>query len=142
MKFRNIDKYISILDVNSTTYVDRKLKQYDLNKTKGIVMLFISKYDLSSQSNINDYFSMNKSAMTKTINSLVKNNYVKRVCNENDKRERLVTLTQKGKNMIPVINDVLNSWTDFSLKNLKNEDLEKLESILSQLVTNIKDKLK
>lgn len=137
MNSRNIDKYISIIDVYSTNFIDSKLKIYDLNKTKGIVMLYISKFDLSSQSDINEFFSMKKSAMTKIINALVKSDYVKRVNNENDKRERLITLTQKGKEIIRVIDEVLDSWTEFFIKDVNVEDLTNLEEILSKLVANV-----
>lgn len=134
MNYRNIDRYISILYASSTIYIDRKLKEFELNKTKGVVLLHISQFDLSSQSDINSDFPIKKSAMTKIINALEKNNYVKRIPNKLDKRERLITLTEEGKKMIPVIKNVLDDWSNSLLTNMDEKKLDKLEYILAELV--------
>ncbi|MBK5243209.1 MarR family transcriptional regulator [Clostridium sp.] len=132
-----IGRNISILYRNEKNFVDVKLKEYNLNKVQAEVLLFLKDDNGANLTEINELFLFNKATITKIITHLEKYNYVNRVVNESDKRERGIYLTDKGRNIFPIITEVLKGWEDILIDNISNADIEKIRSILAKMVDNI-----
>ncbi|WGS64002.1 MarR family winged helix-turn-helix transcriptional regulator [Marinitoga aeolica] len=71
------------------------------------IVLYIGLKGPQKMSYLAEYFSTTKSNITNIIDNLEKNNYVKRVRNDSDRRVILIDLTNKGKT---VFNETLNNF--------------------------------
>lgn len=140
MHNKMIGRNISVINSYSTTNMDNRFAKFDINKTEATALLFVNDYDRSSQTYINSYFLLNKSSMTKVINRLVKKGYVTRIDNENDKREKLIGLTEKGALIIPKIKEELDDWNDYMIENLTTEEKEVFQSVLYKVAKHITQK--
>jgi DNA-binding MarR family transcriptional regulator len=134
---RIIGRNISILYRNQNNFVDVKLKKYNLNKIQAEVLLFLRDNNAANQTKINEFFLFNKANITKIITHLEEYNYVNRVVSENDRRENGIYLTDKGRDILPSITDVLKGWEHVLIDNIPSVDIEKIRSILAKMVENI-----
>ncbi|MGH4124729.1 MAG: MarR family winged helix-turn-helix transcriptional regulator [Clostridium sp.] len=132
-----IGRNISILYRNENNFVDAKLKKYNLNKVQAEVLLFLRDDNGANLTEINELFLFNKATITKIITHLEKYNYVNRVISESDRREKGIYLTDKGRNIFSSITEVLKGWEDILIDNIPNSDIEKIRSILAEMVDNV-----
>lgn len=132
-----IGKNISILYRNENNFVDVKLKKYNLNKVQAELLLFLRDNNGANLTEINESFLFNKATITKIITHLEKYNYVNRVVSEGDRREKGIYLTDKGKDILPSIIEVLKEWEDILIDSIPNADIEKIKSILVKMVENV-----
>jgi DNA-binding MarR family transcriptional regulator len=132
-----IGRNISILYRNQNNYADIKLKKYNLNKVQAEVLIFLMYDNGVNQTKINEFFLFNKATITKIISHLEKYEYVNRVISESDKREKDIYITNEGRNMLPIIKEILNEWEDIIINNISDDGLEKAKYILAEMVDNV-----
>lgn len=133
-----IGRNISILYRHKYQYTDIKLKkQYSINKVQAEVLLFLRDNDGANHTQINEYFLFNKATITKIITYLEKNEYVLRISNIRDKREKEIVLTNKGRGILSGIIKILNDWEKIMIKDIPLADIDKIRSLLAQMVDNI-----
>ena len=132
-----IGRNISILYRHENNFVDIKLKKYNLNKIQAEVLMFLRDNNAANQTKINEFFLFNKATITKIVTHLEEYNYVNRVVSENDRRENGIYLTDKGRDILPSITDVLKGWEHILIDNITSVDIEKVRSILAKMVENI-----
>ncbi|MGK0465613.1 MarR family winged helix-turn-helix transcriptional regulator [Clostridium sp.] len=133
-----IGRNISILYRNEKKFIDIKLKKYNINKVQAEVLLFLRDDNGANLTEINELFLFNKATITKIITHLEKYNYVNRVANESDRREKGIYLTDKGRNIFPNITEALKLWENILIDKIPNADIEKIRSILVKMVDNTK----
>lgn len=75
--------------------------------------------------------------MTKAVNSLVKNDYVKREKNIEDNRSHRLFLTNKGKEIAPMINATFNELIEVYKSNLSSEEYHQVLQGLEIILNNI-----
>lgn len=136
-----IGRNISILYRHKYQYADLKLKKYSINKVQAEVLLFIRDHNGANHKQINEFFLFNKATITKTVSSLEKLEYVIRTSSSEDKRHKIITLTEKGESIIPKILEALMGWEKVMLKDINEEDIEKITTILVKMVENVTDKI-
>lgn len=132
-----IGRNISILYRSEKNYADIKLKKYNINKVQAEVLMFLNENNGANQTKINEFFLFNKATITKIISHLEKYNYVNRMVSENDRREKDIYLTEKGRNILPVAKEVLDEWGNIIIDNIPDDDIEKIKCILEKFVENV-----
>lgn len=90
-------EYLYILERNNRKFLNDKLAEYDLNMLQAICLLIIEKNNNITQNELAETLFLTKSGITKAINNLKNNNYVKKVRSSEDKRVFFLKLTKKGK---------------------------------------------
>ena len=91
-----LSKWADILSNNFQAYVNLKLKPYDLKFAEFICLLNLYENDGSHQDFIIKRKYTDKSAITRTLQSLEKKGFVRREKSEEDKRINCVYLTEKA----------------------------------------------
>jgi DNA-binding MarR family transcriptional regulator len=121
-------------------YIQLKIKEHGINITFEMLEVLASlwKKDGINQQELADLTFRDKSSMTYLLDNLVKRGMVKRVADENDRRNKLVYLTKEGKNL----KEQLNPWVaevyamaseDAEVKNLQNG-----LTLLNKMIGNLK----
>lgn len=98
---------------------------YILNRKGGLTQEELSK-DLH----------INKSNVTRNIQSLSDNGYVKVLRDEKDKRVNRVYLDEKGKEVFPIIKASTKKCNELLLDGFTEEEVKELDKLLSKLVIN------
>jgi len=122
-------------------YIQVKIKEHGINITFEMleVMGCLWKKDGINQQEIADLTLRDKSSMTYLLDNLVKRKMVKRVEDENDRRNKLIYLTKEGNEL----KEQLHPWVaevyamasdDVEINDLKNSIL-----VLNKMIFNLKD---
>lgn len=132
-----IGRNISILYRNEQRFADVRLKAYGLNKVQAEVLLQLSEEVGLNQTDLNKFFLFNKATITKITTHLEQENYLSRKVCEKDRREKELYLTPKGKEILPIIKNVLGQWQELLTKNIRDDEIHLIKSQLAQMVDNI-----
>lgn len=103
-----------------------RLQEYGFFPNKDInILRCISKYELKYQSQptalkISKQLNITQATITPMIDRLVKNNYIHRIVSPTDKRAKLLSITQKGRDLLS------------QSKSQEKEQLSKLVSYLGE----------
>lgn len=137
LKNKIIGRNISILYRSEVNYADKQINNLNINKVQVEILLFVKDNRDTNLKEINNYFRFNKATITKIIKHLEKEKYVKSVVNKNDRREKMLTITQKGESILPHYIKTFNLWESIILKDISEENIEIARNVLAQMVKNI-----
>lgn len=130
-----IDKYFKI-------YLKNALKQYDMNATEAMVLLVL--YQKSANTKTQDQIiaelQYDKAAMTRTMQSLEKKNFVTRQNNPGDNRSYLFSVTEIAEDFKLKLFEILRAWNQLLLDNVEN--LEIVQKAINQMAQNAKQAVK
>jgi DNA-binding MarR family transcriptional regulator len=117
-------------------YIDRALRQYDLGNGQYRILNLLYNNNGLFQEEIARYLRIDKAAVTKAVQKLLKEEYIRREVNSEDRRVQRVYLTEKS---ITIQNDLLKifqDWEDILLNGFDNEETAILKRYLQKMVEN------
>lgn len=117
------------------------LSTYNLTPSqyKIIKYLLINEDKDIRQKDIEKEFSMTNPTVTRIINNLEKNNWIKRVENNNDKRSKLLKLTKSSLNKKEELYDIGLKLENKFIKGLNKDEQKELNRLLNKLFNSIKE---
>jgi MarR family transcriptional regulator for hemolysin len=103
------------------------------------VLTFLWRFPKVNQVKVADFLNQDKTSVTRLIDVMEKTGKVTREISEIDKRNKLLSLTDKGKtlyaNLLPHIEKTLETAYD----GLKEEDVEFCKNVLLKMQENLLD---
>lgn len=99
-----------------------------------LIRLFI--HDKLTMQEIAKMIDRDKSTVTTIINKLCYLGYVRREENENDKRSSWITLTQAGKNLQPIFENISRKLLETAYTGFTEQDKEELVRLLELMKPN------
>lgn len=78
-----------------------------------------------------------RASITRLIDSMEKENMVVRIPSENDRRIKLVYLTNKAKNLKPSLIDVATKATSHATENIPSEKIQETKELFKQIIENL-----
>lgn len=129
----NIGKEIAILARQFNKYIARELQGQDILTSEYIFIASIEEDKQCNQQDICNLYSIDKSVATRATESLVRKGFIERLKNPHDKREHILKLTDKGKEVKPFIVDRLSHWTDIISEELNEDEVELVSSIIRKM---------
>lgn len=119
-----------------------KAKGLLLTREQWSVLAVLWKTDGCSQQLIADTTSRDKPSITRLIDNLVKEGYVTRKSHETDRRTNLIYLTEKGKDVRPLVMEVIDETIMLSTEGLNEEEIEIIRNAFQLIFNNIKKYVK
>jgi DNA-binding MarR family transcriptional regulator len=132
----SIGKWISVLHRQFQIYLNRELKNHDINSSEYIFLVNLYEKDSVSQEKLSSNLFINKAATARTIGRMEELGYVNRTRDPFDSRAYLVTLTAKGLEMRSFIRTKLAYWTRTITAGLTAEETDDMIRIIKQMSTN------
>ncbi len=117
--------------------LSKSLEKLDLERYYS-VLYFLSENNGCNQQCICNNLAIDKTAMVKVIDHLIKSDLVDRVINPDDRREHFITLTKKG---LKQTEEVVRSFTAIDAEifsNISKEEREIFNNVLDKLSFNLK----
>jgi DNA-binding MarR family transcriptional regulator len=133
----SIGRWVSVLYRQIRINIDKELITYNIGSTQIQVLRVIINNDGINQENISRLLHVDKATVTRSVNKLVKEGYVIRNIDANDKRAYVLHLTQKGKDLEPTLRKILKSITVKLLTDFSNEEKEIAFSIFKKMHQNM-----
>jgi len=90
------------------------------------------------QQDLANMMKMDKSSMLRQVNALQKQMLIARIPDENDKRKKILVLTQKGGELFEKAETIANTFFSGLYEGVSEEDLEPFFRVLNQFKVNSK----
>ena len=110
--YNRLGDLLFIFHKNHKTYLNNALAQYDLNLIQVLCMLRVYNEENLNQKDLSDSLYITKGAITKAIKKLESNGIIIRQQSKVDKRHNILKLSQKGKDLIPSLEEINNEWEE------------------------------
>lgn len=105
-------KYLSTIQRAWHRFISVRLEQYHLGYMDHIFISYLGRRGELTQDALTRCVLMDKATIAKALARLEHMGYVSREVNEKNKREKLVRLTESGRQLYAVIRRAVDDWTD------------------------------
>lgn len=119
-------------------FTNRSLKEHNLCAADHPVLMFLSVNNDVNQDAIANYFMLDKGTVAKTLLSLETKGLITRTENENNRREKLITLTKQGRDNIEMMRSLLREWKSEFYQGITEVELAEFNLIANKIAENAK----
>lgn len=112
----------------------------DLTREQWSILALLWEEDGKSQQFLADKSYRDRPSVTRLLDNLEKLQLVQRQADPNDRRSKLIFLTDKGKNMEKKVKEIVEKTVDLAIKNIKKEEIEFMKTIFDKIYKNLENK--
>lgn len=137
---RNIARYIGRLEKLRRQFLNNRLKAYKLKGSMFLMLLFLDKNPGSSQDSLVDFIGIDKSGIARKCRKMDDLGYITREQDEKNRRQYNLFLTDSGRELLPVIRELLSEWSDGITDGMDIREKKELIRLLEMMVNNAVEK--
>lgn len=126
-------RYISIIERNTRRYYDSLLEPSGIGSGQQFFLLRIYENDGISMYDLAKLGNFDKATVTRAVQRLVGQGYVKSILDPADHRIRRLHVTETAMPLIRYIYQIRDAWTDGLTRELDEEARARLLSVLAQM---------
>jgi DNA-binding MarR family transcriptional regulator len=134
-------RFISFIGRCSQMYFDRKLSQTHIRSGQMRILRALEIRDGINQEHIRLLSHLDRATIAKTIKPLVREGYIQRTKNPDDKRAYQISLTDKGRELMPMLEQTIRAWTDILTAGFTDEEKRSLDDLLARMSENARHHL-
>ena len=97
-------------------------------------LMGLAREDGITQEELANSFHMNESTIARALRKLEDAGMVQRKVNENNRRKKIITVTEKGRNVVVNVREAEESW-EKRIQSLSSDEKNKLKEMLRTLTT-------
>lgn len=132
-------RYLGQIQRISHCYVDSVLKEKGVRRGQVPFLMELYHHDGVTQDYLAQMTVMDKSTVARALHKLEADGFVRREQNPADKRENLVYLTAKGREIHPLVHDLEGEWVQKIAAEISDEEFAAFEGTLEKLRKAAKD---
>ncbi|MDH5164519.1 MarR family winged helix-turn-helix transcriptional regulator [Heyndrickxia oleronia] len=136
----NLGVFIHSVDLEITSFVNKKLADFQLTSEQNLIMAILWEQEGVSQNEIALRLNKDKSSVARMIVTLEKKGYIHRTICQKDRRSIEVFLTEKGKmlgkDVIPINQNIINTIS----KGMTEEEVIQLQRLLTKVRENVDER--
>jgi DNA-binding MarR family transcriptional regulator len=133
----SIGKWISTIYRRSQIYINKNLDHYGLTSSQYLTLLIVQRNEGVNQETISHELFLDKATIARSVMKLVKQGYMKRMVDPNDRRAYILFLTKKGEKIIPRIRKVLERTSDIFLTGFSKQEKQQALALMKKMYQNI-----
>ena len=112
-------------------------KGYDISFAQWPIMVALWHYDDLSQKHLSCIMHKNKTSITRMLATMEKHGIITRETDPKDKRNKLINLTEKGRDLVEELVPIIENFVDDMCKGLEPEEIKFLNSTIAKVFENI-----
>lgn len=128
-----VGKLLYMIGKGYYSYLNHNIAKFGINATQLHLLFEISHQKDINQEKIAARCSINKGAVARSIKKLEDNGLVKRKIDENNRRQNIISLTEKGEDILNKTVNVLHQWEDEVILEKGYVEKELLQQILKDI---------
>lgn len=132
-----IVRIISFLERRRRRFMNEGLRAYGLHGTMFMYIVTLDNFPGSSQDFLSEHLSIDKSNVARTAKRLENEGFIVREVSSFDRRQYCMYLTDKGKEVLPLIRSLLNEWSVQASAGLSPESKALAVDVLAQMLFNV-----
>lgn len=117
--------------------LSKRLEHLEIERHYSILIFIEGAENGCTQQCICDCLKIDKVSMVGRLDYLIKKKYVKKTINPSDRREHLIELTQKARNVLPEIHKAIDSLNKDAFKGLSKEQQKELYGFIHKVQSNL-----
>ena len=133
---------LSIIVRHSNAFLIRKLQKYGVGCAEHVVLTFLAKNNGVNQESIAQFYKLDKGAVAKTLGKLEEKGYIIRKVNEENQREKIITLSKSGKEIITEMEQLLKEFNAAIFEGMSVEEIKTVEKLVGTISKNVLNHLK
>jgi len=137
-EFRILGKKINMADRLFTKRLNERILNTGLTASRWATVNCLMVHGELTQAEICEMLSIEASSVSKTLDLMERNGWIKRTPVPHDKREKLITLTDKAKAHIPSWLKIVNDLQEQLFEGLSEEEIDTFYRILDRICENLK----
>lgn len=131
-----MSQYVGIYRRAELFFIRTKLEQYELAPLEGKVLLRLQ-HGGCGQDELGSFFEVDKGRMAKILSTLEERRYICRGVNEKDRRQKLVSLTPEGEQMVENIKKVFEEWDTACFRGFSDEERQLYLDFIRRIAENV-----
>lgn len=135
---RSLGQRINIADRLFTKRLNERIQHTGLTASRWAAVSCLVFDGELTQAEICERLSIEASSISKTLDLMENHGWIKRNVAEHDKREKLITLTNKAKKHLPTWSQTVIDVQKQAYRGIPNEDIEIFDRVLKKLIDNLK----
>ena len=116
-----MNQYTGIYRRCELWFIRRELEQFGLQPLEGKIIMFLQD-NQCTQEDIGAHFDLDKGRIARNLSELEEKGLVCRVVNENNKRQKLVSLTLQGNQILSEIDRIFEKWDTVCFSGFTEEE--------------------
>lgn len=109
---------------------------YNLNMEEWIVLVHLWEQDGQNQARLGEFAGRHKTAVTRAIDNLEELNYVLRVPDQTDRRNKLIYLTNAGKDLEEALRPLAEQIHQEALMGIPDQEIMSFQKTLRKILVN------
>lgn len=134
-------RLISFLGRCSQMYFDRDLSPINIRAGQIRILRALDVKNGINQEHIRHRSHLDKATIAKAIKPLVREGYIQRTKNPDDRRSYRISLTNKGREIMPVLKQAIRTWTDILTAGFTDEEKRIFDDLLKRMSENARHHL-
>ena len=130
-KCLHVSKLIVLIYRSQKIFFKKMLSELNINNTQLYILYEISNDPKINQEKIASRCNIDKGAIARSIKKLEDNGFIERTIDENNRRQNIISLTEKGEITYNKSKDILKDFEDILFDN--QQEKENLQIILKNL---------
>ena len=131
-----LTRFISLIGRCSQKYFDRELSPINIRAGQIRILRALDLKDGINQEYIRLRSHLDKATIAKTIKPLIREGYIQRTKDQNDKRAYKIVLTDKGRKIMPALKQTIRSWTDILTAGFTDKEKHLADVLLARMAEN------
>jgi len=108
----------------------------DLSLDQALILIIISENPKLLQTQVAELIFKDYASITRMLDLMVKNGYIKREANKEDRRRSYLRITAKGRKAIDQLQPIILNNRKTALDGLSEKEINTLEKTLKKIVSN------
>ena len=110
----------------------------DITLDQALLIQYLRENPSLSQKEIAQLIFKDNASVTRMIELMVKNKYLKRSVDKNDRRKHIIELTDKAERSIEEMNNIILSNRIAAQEGIDSKDIESMKQTLNKIIENCK----
>ena len=126
----------SIIVRYSRIFCERKGVEYGIGFPEQIILMYLTEHGPVNQDTIARHYMIDKGAITKTVSKLEEKGFIERRENPDDKREKILTISDKGNGAMSGMGTNLEEWYKVIFDGISPQEIEMTQKIVDKMAAN------
>ncbi len=129
-------KSAGFISRGSMSYLDRALREFGLGSGTYPALLCLGAHGPINQSRLSEELAVDKAWTTRAVRRLLSLGYVAKRTDPADSRACLLSISEKGRDVVPRVKEELRRWNALLCEGLDPEDLALVDRCLAAIAEN------
>ena len=130
---RELGRAVTFLHRSRSRFMSERLRDYGFSGAMYLILLHIERHPGTTQDSIANHMFIDKCNVARRTKKLETLGYLSRETNQNDRRQNNLYLTEKGRELVPIIRSYMGQWGREITAGLTDEERTTLIGLLTKM---------